>query len=243
MWVSYFLMARDMELSCDESVMRLSHTDIRAEYSASLLNMSVRQSGLPNPLSFCESSVKSRIRNVLAFKKCSRFFSAISATFTVAVLSVCVVNAASPSSFHSDFHTVNGTFIFPANSHSSDALSNFLSAYNLENHLNGRFYPFSNQNIRNLARNNFPQIIIAEYMRPRPTWHNISSFVRPDTDTSYVSIHISSLLDNIPSLSPYDSWLIASYRADYWEIHALYSLSNDNYQLVKIASYPLLFFP
>lgn len=61
MWISYFLMAKDMELSCDERVMKMSDEDIRAGYSTSLLSLSVKQSGLksplglPNPLAFGES--------------------------------------------------------------------------------------------------------------------------------------------------------------------------------------------
>jgi hypothetical protein len=237
-------MARDMELSCDESVMRRSQTDIRADYSASLLNMSVRQAGLPNPLSFGGNNVKSRIKNVLRFKKCSRFVAALSGVFTVAVVGVCIVNGASPPEFRSEVIIDSGTFIFRVNEgQSADMLSEFLSGYNLENHHEGRFYPFTNQNIRNLARNDFPQTIIAEYMRPRPTWHNISSFIRPETEPGEVSVHVSVLLENISHGNDNESWLIASYRADTWEIHALYALSNGEYRLEKIATHPQLFFP
>ena len=85
MWASYFLMTKDMELSCDESVMKRSSEDIRAGYSASLLSLSVKQSGLPNPLAFGESNVKSRIKNVLGFKKPAFWISVVS---LAAVLSV-----------------------------------------------------------------------------------------------------------------------------------------------------------
>jgi beta-lactamase regulating signal transducer with metallopeptidase domain len=95
MWLSYFLMTKDMELSCDESVMRRAKNDIRVGYSGSLLSMCVRQSGLPNPLQFGGSGVKSRIKNVLGFKKCSRFVTALSAVFAVMIVGVCVFNAAS----------------------------------------------------------------------------------------------------------------------------------------------------
>ena len=69
LWISYFLMTKDMELSCDESVMRNSEEDICIIYSDSLLSLSVKQSGLPNPLSFGENNVKTRVRNVLRYKK------------------------------------------------------------------------------------------------------------------------------------------------------------------------------
>ena len=71
-WLSYFLMIKDMEMSCDESVIKQSSEDIRAGYSSSLLSLSIKQSGLLNllsPLAFGESSVSSRIKNVLNYKK------------------------------------------------------------------------------------------------------------------------------------------------------------------------------
>ncbi len=68
-WLSYFLMSKDMEMSCDESVMKIFNEDIRSSYSTSLLSLSAKQSGLLVPLAFGESNVKSRIKNVLNYKK------------------------------------------------------------------------------------------------------------------------------------------------------------------------------
>jgi len=68
-WASYFLMAKDMEMSCDEAVLRQSDEDIRGAYSSALLNLSMKRSGLLTPLAFGESNVKSRVGNVLNFKK------------------------------------------------------------------------------------------------------------------------------------------------------------------------------
>gem|GEM_PF-2143112 len=85
MWASYLLMTKDMELSCDESVMKRSSEDIRSGYSAALLSLSVKQSGLPNPLAFGESNVKSRIKNVLGFKKPAFWISAASIILATAV--------------------------------------------------------------------------------------------------------------------------------------------------------------
>lgn len=68
-WLSYYLMAKDMEMSCDESVMKNTKEDIRVNYSSSLLALSAKQSGLLSPLAFGEGNVKSRIKNVLNYKK------------------------------------------------------------------------------------------------------------------------------------------------------------------------------
>lgn len=82
-WISYFLMVKDMEMSCDESVMKQSGDDIRASYSNSLLSLSVKQSGLLSPLAFGESNVKSRIKNVLNYRK--------PAFWTVVVIAVAAI--------------------------------------------------------------------------------------------------------------------------------------------------------
>jgi len=86
MWVAYFLMSRDMEMSCDEAVLRKTDEDIRRDYSTSLLSLSTNRVGLLNPIAFSygEGSVKERIFNVLKFKKTANW---------VAVVSVVIVGA------------------------------------------------------------------------------------------------------------------------------------------------------
>lgn len=68
-WLCYFLMVKDMEMSCDESVLRHAGGDIRKAYSSSLLSLSIRRSGLAGALTFGESSTKSRVRHALFYKK------------------------------------------------------------------------------------------------------------------------------------------------------------------------------
>ncbi|TCO72161.1 M56 family metallopeptidase [Marinisporobacter balticus] len=68
-WVSYFLMSKDMEMSCDEAVLRKEEEDIRKDYSLSLLDLSTKRTGIMNPIAFGESDVKWRIKNVINFKK------------------------------------------------------------------------------------------------------------------------------------------------------------------------------
>ncbi len=71
MWLSFILMSRDMEMSCDESVVRRMGSSIKANYSNSLLSFSVRGGGfvLGSPLAFGESALKARIKNVLNYKR------------------------------------------------------------------------------------------------------------------------------------------------------------------------------
>ncbi|EHQ89048.1 DUF5301 domain-containing protein [Desulfosporosinus youngiae] len=71
MWLSFAFMSRDMEMSCDESVLQKMNQDAKGGYSNSLLSLSVKRNGLfaANPLAFGESHVKARIKNVLNYKK------------------------------------------------------------------------------------------------------------------------------------------------------------------------------
>lgn len=71
MWLSFSLMSKDMEMSCDESVIKKMGNEVKGSYSNSLLNLSVKRSGLilGSPLAFGESNIKSRIKNVLNYKK------------------------------------------------------------------------------------------------------------------------------------------------------------------------------
>lgn len=69
-WCAFALSERDMEMSCDEAVMRGMGTDLRAAYSASLLNLASGKRVFAGALTgFGESNVKCRIRNIMRYKK------------------------------------------------------------------------------------------------------------------------------------------------------------------------------
>jgi len=80
MWISYFLMSKDMEMSCDEAVLREANEDIRNDYMTSLLSLSTKRVSLLNPIAFAfgESNVKERVVNVLFFKKPAKWIVAVS---------------------------------------------------------------------------------------------------------------------------------------------------------------------
>ena len=69
-WVAYSMLGRDIEMSCDEAVIRKLGDGVRADYSTSLLALSApRLLSTGSPLAFGESNTFSRIKNVLNFKK------------------------------------------------------------------------------------------------------------------------------------------------------------------------------
>lgn len=68
-WMALSLVQKDMEMYCDESVMRKCGNGTRKEYAMTLLHFSMKKSGLPFPVAFGESDTESRIHHILKVKK------------------------------------------------------------------------------------------------------------------------------------------------------------------------------
>ena len=96
MWLSYRLMSKDMELSCDERAVRSFEGDVRCEYANALLNMSLRQNRLYGLLGFGETGIKSRIKGVLSLKK-PTVIATIAAVIILAAVAVCLLTNAENS--------------------------------------------------------------------------------------------------------------------------------------------------
>lgn len=92
MWVSFILMSKDMEMSCDEKVMRKLGDNIKVDYSNSLLSLATdkKVSFLP-PIAFGENSTKSRIKNVLNYKK-PKFWAIVLVFTLVAGMSIFLIS-------------------------------------------------------------------------------------------------------------------------------------------------------
>lgn len=69
-WLAFRLSEKDMEMSCDEAVMKKMRRDIRAEYSASLLKLATDKRVLSGTLpTFGEGETGNRIKHILHYKK------------------------------------------------------------------------------------------------------------------------------------------------------------------------------
>lgn len=69
-WISFVLMSKDIEMSCDERVLKELGTEIKKDYSTSLLSLAVSKITINgSPLAFGENNTKTRIKNVLNYKK------------------------------------------------------------------------------------------------------------------------------------------------------------------------------
>ena len=88
MWLAYVLLCRDIELACDEKVVRNFTTEEKKAYSAALLRCSVNARPITAcPLAFGEVGVKQRVRSVLHYKK-PAFWILLAAVVVTLVLAV-----------------------------------------------------------------------------------------------------------------------------------------------------------
>lgn len=85
LWVAYILFCKDMELACDERVLRTLGAACKKPYSNALINCSVPRKRISAcPLAFGETGVKERVRSVLNYKKPAFWLAAV-AVVAVAV--------------------------------------------------------------------------------------------------------------------------------------------------------------
>lgn len=92
-WAAFFLSGRDMEMSCDEAVIRKLGDRVKKEYSMSLLTFAAgkrMRSGVP--LAFGEGDTGRRIRNVLHYKKPAFWAVCAAAALCAGAAAVLVTN-------------------------------------------------------------------------------------------------------------------------------------------------------
>ena len=93
MWLAYALLCRDIEMACDEKVIRDLNAEEKKAYSAALLRCSLNSRPITAcPLAFGEVGVKQRIRSVLNYKK-PAFWVILSAVVLIAVLAVMLLTS------------------------------------------------------------------------------------------------------------------------------------------------------
>ena len=89
LWLAYVLLCRDIELACDEKVIRGLDNEHRADYTQALLTCSVsRRTVAACPLAFGEVGVKERVKSVMNYKK-PAFWVVVLAVAVCAVVAVC----------------------------------------------------------------------------------------------------------------------------------------------------------
>ncbi len=88
-WAAYILFCRDMELACDEKVIKGMDMEGKKAYSHALVTCSVsKRRGMICPVAFGEIGVKERVKAVLGYRK-PAFWLILAAIFACAVVAVC----------------------------------------------------------------------------------------------------------------------------------------------------------
>ncbi len=89
MWLGYVLLCRDIELACDERVIKELSREQRADYSQALVTCSVSRRVLAAcPIAFGEVGVKARVKSVMKYKK-PKIWMIVAAVIICIAMAVC----------------------------------------------------------------------------------------------------------------------------------------------------------
>ncbi len=115
MWLAYILLCRDIELACDEKVLKQMGSEAKKPYSEALLNCSVKPRMIAAcPLAFGEVGVKKRIKSILNYKK-PAFWILLVALILCVLVAVCFLT--NPKSNDQQLSTEPGITTAPPRTH------------------------------------------------------------------------------------------------------------------------------
>lgn len=87
-YVAFHMMTKDMEMACDEETIQRIGVEKRKDYASALLKLSTKKKNLLVPVAFGEGNVKSRIKNILKYKKTIRVLAVLAAVVVVILAAV-----------------------------------------------------------------------------------------------------------------------------------------------------------
>ena len=94
-WLGFALMVRDMEMSCDEKVLKGASGKARAVYGETLLRLATTGNGVMGaPLAFGENNTKGRVKNVLKYKKSRPWLLVLAVVICVGAGILCLTDPA-----------------------------------------------------------------------------------------------------------------------------------------------------
>lgn len=115
-WAAYLLFCRDIELACDERVVRtLSDGQIRA-YSHALVSCSTRGVAVACPIAFGEVGVRGRVKNVLSYKKPTVWILAAALVISAVVGACFLTSRNAPSQGEGEAESEAGSAVFAGES-------------------------------------------------------------------------------------------------------------------------------
>lgn len=97
-WISFSLMGKDMEMSCDEKVLSRGNRD-SVSYSQTLLSLATQKRfPSPCPIAFGESGIKTRIKNALKWKRPGKIIAFAAPLAVLIILAACSLDPADKKS-------------------------------------------------------------------------------------------------------------------------------------------------
>lgn len=106
MWLSYALLCRDIELACDEKVIKALGNKQRADYTQTLVACSISRPMITVcPLAFGEVGIKERVKSVMHYKK-PAFWIIILAVIACVAVAVCFLTNPVGFRFDEANHTI-----------------------------------------------------------------------------------------------------------------------------------------
>ncbi|SHH95077.1 Signal transducer regulating beta-lactamase production, contains metallopeptidase domain [Sporobacter termitidis DSM 10068] len=116
-WAAFVFAVKDMEMSCDERVLKQMGGEIKGAYGASLFSLATGRRHINgSPLAFGEGDIKGRIKNVMNFKKPAAWVVVIS-VLAVIIAAICLLanpikNLESPNASLQDIDISPFTYVF-----------------------------------------------------------------------------------------------------------------------------------
>ncbi len=221
-WISYRLMVKDMELSCDEEAVRRldpdGNEDVRRDYAEALLNMSLKQNKLYGMLAFGESNIKARIKGVLSLKK-PRFIAAAAAAAMLIIAAVCLLTNAKkdiPFEYSGKYASDECLYMTP--------ISSFL-----ENPINIYDFDGDTLTVTRNDMNDFPQTYPlsskwSDFPYSDKEWTELFGFdAMGAADISGFKEKLYMKLSSHLSLMKMDNelWIVRSYADGIWNIYTI----------------------
>ncbi len=108
-WIAFVLMNNDMELSCDEKVIKELGGDIRKSYATSLVTLATEKHINSCPIAFSEGNVEGRVKNVLNYKKKPVILTVIVSLVVIIVGAMLLFNPMQAKSMAISYQSVDNT--------------------------------------------------------------------------------------------------------------------------------------
>lgn len=225
-WIMYILFNRDMELSCDETVIRKFGEEAKSSYACMLISMEEKKSGLiPLCSNFSKNAIEERVTAIMKIKKTSLFAGLFAIALIVSVALVFATSAKS-ASLKDSLTTI------PGNDFTEEIakLEEQLSSDKLQIQVEYSFQPLSAESVEDSKLHDRINAEISaqweETLEPYVPFGLVYS-ITPHYDGSEISMYyqgqeVRGIVDETRNLWITEHTGISAYSPDAVELYAVY---------------------